>query len=164
MDGMAQATLTHPAPSIRDQSTSKGVLFAGAVMGALGGAAMLGTLMIDAALHGGSALRPLELLGASFPGSAVDVLGGVVAHLLVSAALGVPFAAVVPRDFPTPAGAVLGIGYAFLVIAVMTSWVYPAANPVLDENLHSVGGAWVIGRALFGAVLGLAPWLRRRLR
>jgi hypothetical protein len=48
-------------------------------------------------------------------------------------------------------------------MAIMTSYVYPAANPVLDEQLHSFGGAWVIARALFGAALGFVPWYRRRL-
>ena len=161
---MAQATLTRQAPSTGEDSSAREVLVAGALAGALGGAVMLVALIIDAVLHGSSPWARLQLLGAPFPGSGVDVPAGVVVHLLVSAALGVPFAAFVPRDFPTGAAMVMGIGYAFAVLALMTSCVYPAANPVLDEHLPSMGGAWVIARALFGAVTGLAPWFRRRLR
>jgi hypothetical protein len=67
------------------------------------------------------------------------------------------------RDFPFGGAAVLGIAYGFGVMALMTSLIVPAVNPVMAEHLPSLGGAWVLARSLFGATLGLAPWLRRRL-
>jgi hypothetical protein len=121
---MTQATLTHDAPSTGDRYTAKEVLAAGALMGALAGALMLACLMIDAALHQTNPITPLQLFGAPFfspearAGGAAAVLPGMLLHLLVSAALGLPFAALVPRDFPVAGASVLGIG--------SRSWSWPS--------------------------------------
>ncbi|HZA51925.1 MAG TPA: hypothetical protein VE549_14370 [Myxococcaceae bacterium] len=86
--------------------------------GALGGVLMAAWLVVSAGFGEHGPIRPLELFGATFHGpdalggGAVAAMPGVLLHLVVSAALGVPFAAVVPRDFPVAAGSVLGIGYA----------------------------------------------------
>lgn len=164
---MTRTTLRHDSPS--ERSTATGVIVSGALMGALGGALMAAFLMIDAALEKTDPVLPLELFGATLVGpealggGSAAVLPGVLLHLLVSAALGVPFAALVPNDFPTGSASVLGVGYAFVIMALMTSYVIPAANPLLEEHLHSFGGAWVIARAIFGATLGFIPWLRRSM-
>ena len=166
---MTRQSLTGYPPTIDERSSPREVLVAGMAVGALGGAAMLGWLMLDAALRDTSPLTPLRLFGGTFLGpqaltaGAGAVLLGLLLHLVVSAALGVPFAALVPRDFSIVGASVLGIGYAFVVIVVMTAYIIPAANPLLDGHLRSFGGAWVIARALYGAILGFTPWFQRHL-
>jgi hypothetical protein len=166
---MTSESLARPPPPIATRSSSKEVLVAGMALGAIGGAAMLAWLMIDAALHHASPLTPLRLFGGTLlgpealTGGVGSLLPGLLLHLVISAVLGLPFAALVPRNFPVAAAAVLGIGYAFAVMVLMTAYIVPAANPLLDEHMASFGGAWVLGRALYGAMLGFAPALRRHL-
>ena len=66
-------------------------------LGAIGGAAMLAWLMIDAALHHASPLTPLRLFGGTLlgpealTGGVGSLLPGLLLHLVISAVLGVPF-------------------------------------------------------------------------
>lgn len=142
---------------------------AGAGAGALAGLAMVGWMMAAAALDGGSALDPLRAAGATFRGpgalngGAGTVAWGLLLHLAVGALLGVLFAALVPRDISLSSGTVLGAGSALVTMAFAMTLVVPRLAPVLAAEMPRNGGSWVIAHTLFGAVIGIAPWLRRRI-
>jgi hypothetical protein len=157
-----EVTFEGTRPRVSDTITG------GVAAGLLAGAAMLVWAMGSAALADLPLTHPLELTGATFvgrdgmDGGAPVLLYGVLLWLVVSAALGLAFAAMVPRDFPFVSGAILGIGYSFLVLAVMTSVVLPRLNPTMRAEMPATGGAWVLAYVVFGVVLGLAPRLRRQ--
>jgi hypothetical protein len=141
---------------------------AGVAVGLLAAVAMMAFMAAVAAIDG-SALDPLRAVGTSFRGTdpstagPLPVLWGIVLHLAVGAAFGLAFIAVAPRETTGPAGAVLGAGYAIVVMAFVLPFVVPALAPALHERMPAHGGAWVIAHALFGAVAGLGPSLRRRI-
>jgi hypothetical protein len=88
---------------------------------------------------------------------------GAAVHLATAAALGVLYSAVVPRDFPTACAVGVGVGLALFALMFMMPVVVPWANPGFRGAMQAIGGAWVIAHAVFGAVLGAAPALRRWL-
>jgi hypothetical protein len=134
----------------------------------LGAVAMTAFMMAASALDGDSPLSPLRAVGSTLrgpqalEGGAGTIAWGVLLHLAVGASLGVLFAAIVPRDLTLPAGMVLGAGAAILVMAMALQVVVPRVAPLLRASMPRHGGAWVIAHAVFGAVTGIAPWLRRR--
>jgi hypothetical protein len=149
----------HPRPALRVRHD---LLVASVVGGLLAGAAMI------AFAAAAPASRPLALAGATFYGPAaldggVHVLvAGALLWAAVSALLAFPYGAVVPRDFPFGSAALLGVGYSFGMVVVV-SYVLPGVNPVMQAGMHETGGAWVLAYAVFGVALGLVPALRRRL-
>ena len=153
------------AVSSRPRAVSD-LVVGGAGAGSLAGAAMLLWATVSAAFLDLSPAHPLELTGATFIGSeALDgvpaMLYGLLLWAVVSAALGIVYAALIPRDFPFDGAALLGVGYSFVVLAMMTSVVLPGVNPDLHAELPAMGGSWVIAYVVFGVLLGLAPVLRR---
>ena len=146
------------------------ILVSGIASGLLGGLAMGFFLILSASMNGMKPLHPLDVIGATFAGSAVPESGasgsvalGAVLHLATSAAYGVVFAAIVPRTLPLGCAMVVGAGYAFFLLGIMTSCVVPAVNPLFRTEMQPIGGSWVIAQALYGSFLCLAPVLRRRL-
>jgi hypothetical protein len=145
------------------------VRLAGIGAGALGAIAMIAFMMAAAALEGSSPLDPIAAVGTTFRGEdaartgALTIAWGAAVHLLVGAALGMAFAAVVPRDMPLPSSIVLGGGSALFWMAIAVKVLVPAFAPILLVEMPRHGGAWVIAHAVFGAVTGIAPWLRRRI-
>lgn len=137
--------------------------------GVLAGAAMLAWAALTAAFLGLPAARPLELAGSTFfgaealEGGPAVLLAGALVWVVVSIGLALPFAAAVPRDFPFAQGAVMGVGYSFVVLAVMSTVVLPRLAPVMRAEMPEMGGAWVLAYVVFGIALGLVPPLRRRL-
>ncbi|HEX9401092.1 MAG TPA: hypothetical protein VF912_13360 [Anaeromyxobacter sp.] len=144
------------------------VWMAGAVAGLLAAATMI-VFMAAAAALDGDALGPLRAVGSTLrgrealSGGAGTIAWAVLLHLAVGAALGVAYAAVVPRDMPLHSSVVLGAGCALVVMAFAVQLLVPAVSPVLAAAMPAHGGAWVIAHVLFGAVAGLAPALRRRI-
>jgi hypothetical protein len=130
---------------------------------------MVGWMMGAAALDGASPLDPLRAAGTTFRGAEAPeggvgtVAWGLLLHLAVGVPLGVAFAASVPRDMSVSAGSVLGAGTALFVMAFAVKLVIPRLAPVLAAEMPRHGGAWVIAYTVFGAVMGIAPWLRRRI-
>jgi hypothetical protein len=145
------------------------LLVAGATAGALGGVAMMVYMMGASALEGDSALSPLRAVGTTFRGlDALEggfstIAWGAVLPLLVGAGLGVFLAAVVPREMELSSGMVLGAGFGLLAMALFVRTVIPWAAPALASSMPRHGGAWVVAHAVFGAIAGIAPWLRRRI-
>ncbi len=141
---------------------------AGVAAGMLAAAAMI-LFMAAAAAFDGDALGPLRAVGTTLrgrealSGGAGTIAWAVLLHLAVGAALGIPYAAVVPRDMPLHSSVVLGAGCALVVMAFAVPLLVPAVSPVLADRMPAHGGAWVIAHALFGAVVGIAPELRRRI-
>ncbi len=88
---------------------------------------------------------------------------GVLLHLVVGAVLGVVFSAVVPSDHTLASAMVLGAGCNLVVMSFAVALLVPRVSPTLSAALPLHGGAWVVAHALFGAVLGIAPSLRRWL-
>ncbi len=152
---------------VEEPGSGRETWIAGVGAGALAAVAMM-AFMMGAAELDGSALDPLRAAGATFrgrdaSGGAGAIAWGIVLHLVTGAALGVLFAAMVPRDITAPAGAVLGAGCALILMGFAVTLVIPPLNPILAAEMPRHGGSWVIAHALFGAVMGIAPWLRRRI-
>lgn len=165
----AETGVLERAGAVPAEAAGGDLLPGAAAGGVLAGVAMLAFLAAAAALDGRPPLGPLELVAAMFAGAegapgAGALLGASLLWVVVSAALAVPFAAMVSRDHTASSAALLGMGYAAVVMAIATSVVLPWLNPEMRDRMPAMGGAWVIGYAVYGAGLGLVPWLRRRLR
>jgi hypothetical protein len=140
----------------------------GTILGLLAGVAMGLVLLVAAWWVGMPALHPFLAVGASFlgpealEGGAGIVLYGAALHLLLSAALGVCFVALVPRDMPPVSAAGIGIGFALLALGVIASVLVPVVNPVFRAEMQPMGGAWVIAHFVYGLVLGVLFAVGRR--
>lgn len=144
------------------------VLAAGILSGIAAGIAMMVVIMIAAATQDVPPLHPLRAIGESFVGpQALDgvakVAFGAFVHVMTSAALGIVFSAIAPREFGTTCAMGLGMGFALFAMGVMMSTIVPRVNPGLRGELQVMGGSCVLAQAVFGVMLGIAPWLRRRL-
>jgi hypothetical protein len=140
---------------------------AGIVTGVLAGIAMAAFLMLSYA-QSGNALRPLQLVGATFygpdalTGGIGAVTWGAILHLAISAAVGVVFAWIVG---PYPRGAAAlgwGITYALVVMFFMTYLILPWANPTMSIQVPQMPTAWALAHVVFGLCLTLAPGYIRR--
>jgi hypothetical protein len=150
-----------------ERSVGRELAVAAGVAGGLGGAVMAVWVTLSAALEELDPLAPLKWMAATVlgpealeGGAGSAALGGAL-HLGVSVAVAWLFAAMVPRDYLFGSVALLGVFYALVVLAVMTSLVLPALNPGLQQHMSSLAGAWVLAHAAFGITLGLTPWARR---
>jgi hypothetical protein len=144
------------------------VLASGALSGIAGAVAMVGVAAVSAVEQGLAPEYVLRVIGESFIGSegldaAAEVAYGALVHLATAAALGVLFASLVARDFPTTCAMGVGVGFALFTLGIMMSLVVPWANPGFRWQMQDIGGSWVIAHAVFGLTLGSAPALRRRL-
>lgn len=140
------------------------VISAGALSGVLGGGVMTALSAIGAALQGDDPSLSLAAIGETLAGGdagALKIALGALLHLATCAAIGILFAAVVPREFPTACAAGLGVGIALFTAGAMMSTIVPWANPGFRARIQAIGGTWTIAVAAFGAALGAAPFLRR---
>ena len=144
-------------------------LKAGATAGLLGGGAMALWMVGRALLRGVEWTTPLRMLGAPLPLDRLPldpgyatIVGGAAMHLLLAAALGLLFAALVPYTRSAGKTLLLALGYALLVMAVMTLAVLPLANPPLRAAVSGMAGSWLAMHLLFGLALSLVPVLRTR--
>jgi hypothetical protein len=117
-------------------------------------------LVVLAGASGMPWLKPLQAIGATLVGpgglgGSGQAIYGAFLHALASAALGLLYAAIFPRDFPPLCAAVVGAGYALLALAIMASMVVPIVNPSFRAEMQPIGGSWVVAHALFGAAMGL---------
>lgn len=145
----------------------RGILEAGVVAGVAAGVGMAFWLVVYGAFTDLGALTPLKLIGGTFYGS--DALGpgygaafwGLVLHLAVSGAFGVLFSAVIsPRADPMVAVAA-AVAYGLVVWLVMTFGVMPVVDPLMRPRVSTLSTAWFGAHLVYGAILGLAPQLRR---
>lgn len=156
-------------PARRSTPRRNDLLVASCIAGGVSGAAALAFVCASASVAGRPAWRPVAAVAATFLGdSALDggaaaVLIGAAVWLALSAVLAVVYASLIPRDYPYASAAMMGVGYSFLVMALMTTTVLPAVNPQLRSIMPAIGGAWVLGYLLFGVGLGFIPVIRRRL-
>jgi len=139
----------------------------GAVSGLAGGLFMLVFLSISAAASGLGWLQPLEAIGATVAGGALPagpaaVLTGLVIHALAAALFGVPFASVLPDDFPIASSLTVGAGYGLFLAGIMMSLVVPMVAPEFRDQAQPIGGAWGLAHGLFGSALAYALALLRR--
>lgn len=154
------------APPLRDAMRRHEVLAAGVLSGVAAGAVMMAVAVVAAVARGVPALHPLQIVGESFVGpgaleGVAKVAFAAAVHVLTSAALGLVFAAIIPREFRMAAAMGTGLGFALFSMGVMMSVVAPWANPGLRGQLQIMGGSMVIAHAAFGVTLGIAPSLRR---
>ena len=167
---MGQVSGPRSADSQSDRARGS-LVFAGPAAGIAGGLAMAAYLMLSGAFTGSGPLAAVEPMGAAFAdpaefeGGGRAVLLGIVLHLGISALVGLTFAGLLPRDFSSREAGVMCIGFAFVVMGFMTSFVVPTANPVLKSHFHDLGGSWVVAHALFGFATGyVCQQLRRGLQ
>jgi hypothetical protein len=153
----------------RQAAARNDLLYAGITGGLFAGAAMMAFAVIAAASAGLTPSRPLELVAATFvgraalEGGAIVLFSGALLWAAVSAALGLLYAVVVPSNFTFSSAAVMGVGYAFFLIAIMTTSVLPRVNPTMRAEMPEMGGAWVLAYAVFGVALAVIPMMRRRM-
>jgi hypothetical protein len=171
---MRQARFVDEAAFTGERVGVSDTVAGGVGAGLIAGAAMIAVAMVSAARADLAPARPLELVGATFVGregleaGAPALLYGALLWVVVSVALGLLFAAMIPRDFPPVSAAILGLGYSLLVLAIMSSVVLPWVNPTMRAAMPEMGGAWVIAYVVFGLALGsvapLRQWLTLRAR
>jgi hypothetical protein len=155
-------------PFVSAQSAPRGALARGLIAGTLAGVVMAVFLAGAASLAGLPPLQPLRAIGATLggpealAGGSGPALVGAVLHLLLSAALGVAIAALIPSGLSPFGGSVVGAGYALFVLGFMASLVVPTVNPAFAAAAQPIGGAWVVAHVVFGATLGLALVVRFR--
>jgi hypothetical protein len=153
-------------PASGERRESHEVLRAGIVAGLFAGGVMLVWAGAGAALADLPPFRPLSLSAATFLDEGAEgpgaLLVGALLWAAVSVGLALLFAAFVPRDFPFVSAALLGVGYSFVVLAVVASQALPRLNPEMRAAMPESGGAWVLAYAAYGAALGVVPMLRRR--
>lgn len=143
-------------------------LYAGTAAGIAAGALFLIFAFGVAVLNGMDTLSPLRLIGATFvgagalEGSAGVIVYGLLLHILTSAAWGVLFASILPRQASLGAALVGGIVYGLLVMLVMLYVVLPIANPVMRAAVDGTT-AFGIEHLIYGSALALVPALRRGL-
>jgi hypothetical protein len=163
---MAQvATRQGSARTGAGAGSGSSIVAAGLTVGIAGGLAMAAYMVVSAAYNGHGLLDPLRPLGATFtetedPSGAARFLYGMLLHLSVSALLAVLLLAVLPAGMPAKAGAVVGIGYSWFIMAMMTTLILRAVNPHMRYEMTTLGGSWVIAHALYGIVIGFGPRLR----
>jgi hypothetical protein len=168
---MAEATTPDRAHldvplTARRERTRHEVLRASTLAGLAAGAAMLAFIAACAALAGLPLTRPLALVAALFTGDPAEagagaMLGALLVWVVTSVLLALLLGTIVPRDFTFMSAAMIGVCYAFVVMAVVTSSVLPRWNPAMRDAMPETGGAWVLAYAVYGTVLGLLPRLRR---
>lgn len=152
----------------RERARANDALVGGGSAGLLAGALMLAFMVAAAATAGLTPAWPLKLTAGTLMGpdaleeGAAAALLGLVLWAVVSTALGILFAAITPRDYSFPSAAVVGLGYALLVMPIMVTLVLPRVNPTMRAEMPAAGGAWVLAYAVFGLLLGLVPRFRRR--
>lgn len=158
------------------------VIEAGASAGFVGGVAMALFATVYEAAIGAGFWTPLKAVAALVLGPRMEEAGasaafiGLVVHMLTSVTVGVLFASVTPRDVsPVPAlalGAFAGVAVLVLmnlIILPTYGWTAPGVLPPARARLMwgGVPGTMPIPivfviHLIYGAGLGLAPWLRRR--
>lgn len=142
----------------------------GAWSGLAGGLLMLALLSASAAAAGLGWLQPLEAVGTTIAGGVLPagpaaLIAGLALHGLIAALLGVPFASVLPDDFPATSSVTVGVGYGLFVAGIMMSVVVPAAATGFRDQAQPMGGTWVCAHGLFGAALAyVLSQLRRGSR
>jgi hypothetical protein len=140
----------------------------GLVAGWLGGLAALVLAVLAAAGWGLPAWRPLQLIAAFIVGDDALHLGwrsaalGFLIHMVVSGLWGVLFCAILPRGANTRWSVSLGLGFSFIIFALMTWLVLPWVDPILVARVNIV--ALLVLHLVYGAVLPLALPLRRSVR
>jgi len=171
-ENMARIDAAHVADAAvgaRGRTAVNDLLLAAITAGLLAGAAMMAWVAAGAALAELPPSHPLQVAAAAFtardpagagPGGLVS---GALLWVVVSVALALLYAQILPRDFPFAPAALLGAGYSWFVMAVMTSVVLPRVNPLMRAAMAEVGGTWVFGYAVFGILLGFIPVFRRRV-
>lgn len=162
--------MTRSTAAALDPPVRSTLLAPGLAGGLAGGAAMAAWMIAAAALEGMPATRAFVPIGRALPAAAElsgawAALLGLALHLLVAAAIGVVLATLMPRGLEPRFAAVMGGGYAFGAMGVMTSYVLPAWAPAVREAMPALGGSWVLAHAAYGAIAGpVAQALRRRAR
>jgi polyferredoxin len=165
----AAAHVADAAVGARGRTRVHDLLLAAITGGLLAGAAMMAWMAAGAALGELSPSHPLEVASAAFTGrdpvgaGPGGLVSGALLWALVSVALALLYAQIVPRDFPFAPAALVGAGYSWFVMALMTSVVLPWVNPLMRAAMAELGGTWVFGYAVFGILLGFIPVFRRRV-
>lgn len=147
-----------------NEETEKELVIPGVLGGVVAGVSGLILASVLSALSGHGPFWPLRLIGATvyrnednLHGTA-PVLIGLGLLLLASAALGVIFAAIVPRGAPWHTSTVAGLSYG-LVIFLLTQWlVLPWLDPVFFRNVPAI--ALLACDLVYGAVLPVVISLR----
>lgn len=133
----------------------------GPIPGIAGGLALLIVVSLVAGLAGHGWLQPLRALGGAVVGHDAGwaaVGAGLLLLAAGSAAFGLLFARLLPGGFPVTSSIAVGAGYGFLVAGLVMSLLVPDA---MRERMQPLGGAWVIGYAVYGMTLA-ALLVRRR--
>jgi hypothetical protein len=147
---------------------AKEIIGAGVVSGIIGALLMALYGAVATTVKGLGFLAVPKLIGAVFMTPAallhpvVLTLWGTVLHLLLGAAWGVLFAALVRRETRGGTALLAGLAYAIAIFLLMAFVVVPVTNPVMASRTSMMPGTLFIMHLLFGVGVSLAPLLRRR--
>jgi len=157
------------AQEVHERSVAREIVLAGAAAGLLGGAAMMLFLCLSFLGHHMELREPVVAVAALFMGPRAlvagpgAVLAGVAIHAVVSAAIGIAFAAIVPRFVGAGPALAYGLAASGVVMLVMTFAVLPWADPTLVARAAFFPVTWIFVHALFGVGLAFVPAFRRHL-
>jgi len=150
-----------------EQRFSRERIVAGVIAGLSAGIVMAAALMIYCGAVGLGFLHPVQIMSGTFYGEDA-ILGGVgptlvglVTHLVGSAIFGVIFSALLPRTVTVGQAVGGGIAYGLAVWAFLTFIDLPLMNRIMSERINLMPGWWFASCLVFGACLGLTPYLFR---
>jgi hypothetical protein len=161
---MAQAERGPGAVTRRAESIE-----AGAAAGMIGGVAMLVLLCTWAIATNHNVLEPLQWFGALFYGDDAlrmgfgSALWGLVIHLAVATALGVPFAMFVGEDPDAMTATGAGIVYGLFAWLVLTFILLPLVVPTMARAVAQNPIIWFAAHVPYGAALSLSVQIRHAL-
>jgi hypothetical protein len=140
--------------------------WAGAVGGIVAASAMLLFATIVSAMEGTGVLGPVMVIGATFLGESAmaqpiaSSMLGLVTHVLMGAAFGMPFALVTRRIASSPLLLGAGVAYGAGIFLVMTYLVLPLVNPIMAATIEP--GWWFLYHLAFGLLLPATLLVARR--
>jgi hypothetical protein len=142
-------------------------VLSGALAGTIGGVFQALFAMGTATLGGADILSPFRLTGATLIGpSALEGGAGIIAfglllHLVMAAAWGSLFAAILPREASAGSAFIAGLIFGTIVMLVMLHFVLPAVNPVMREAVDGTT-SFLLAHLVYGGSLATVPMLRRQ--
>lgn len=139
----------------------------GAVGGSVAGVAMAGWAMATSLVYGNGFMTPVQLIAATvFGESALELtlpvlVTGLGLHMATSAALGAAVGPVLKSTNSLVVNQLIAIAWGIAAWAVFTFAVLPTSNPVMGSAVGQTPITWFVGHVIFGAVLGLTPFVAR---
>src|SRR5262249_28852092 len=145
---MWRGQMANPELSTRE------VIGPGATAGVIGGMVMGMLMMLTAVAHGAAPLTPMKMIAGVFWGARVMQVGGLATlvgltiHLSSSAAFGIAFASLVPRETRARVATALGGLFGVAIFLLMTFVVLRFTNGFM--HAHVSRGPFLVAHLVYG--------------